>query len=135
MSRVLLLTAFLLLLTGTTGSSVAIPQKQKKFATILIFKTGNDLRKTCNNFEKSTDNPFAGLACGNYIRGIYESLLLTDHNSNGSTNLPRSCPGEGVSMEQILAVVTKWMNSHPENWDAYAVSIVAEATKEAFPCE
>jgi hypothetical protein len=59
MSRLLLLTAFLLLFAGTTGLSGSVPQKQKKFAKILIFKTGSDLRKTRYNFERSADHPFA----------------------------------------------------------------------------
>jgi dihydroxyacid dehydratase/phosphogluconate dehydratase len=112
-------------IVGLTASA----EKQasaKRFAKIEILKTGNDLRETCNGFRELPDIPGSDIPCRNFIRGIYETIVVTDGVTHGNNGLPRSCPGRNVMEPQIYAVVAKWMTQNPEEWDKYAVSIVAQ---------
>lgn len=36
--------------------------------------------------------------------------------------------------DQMIAVVTKYLKDHPEDWDAPAIGIVMAAFREAWPC-
>jgi hypothetical protein len=40
---------------------------------------------------------------------------------------------DGVNMEQLVAVVFKYLKKHPEKWNESAASLVIKALKEAFP--
>jgi hypothetical protein len=64
-------------IVGLTASA----EKQasaKRFAKIEILKTGNDLRETCNGFRELPDIPGSDIPCRNFIRGIYETIVVTD---------------------------------------------------------
>jgi hypothetical protein len=45
-----------------------------------------------------------------------------------------ACIPEGVAKRQIVDVVTKHLRERPQDRHLTAVSIVAEALAEAFPC-
>lgn len=45
------------------------------------------------------------------------------------------CPSANVSGGQLIAVVQKYVRSHPEKWDKPAGIIVALALIDAFPCQ
>lgn len=45
---------------------------------------------------------------------------------------PISIP-KGTTVEQCIAIVTKYLKEHPEKWHEYAVLLVIEALDEAFP--
>ena len=71
-------------------------------------------------------------ACTHYIMGIsdYQETLL------GWSYLdePHFCTPDSGSADQLVKVVTKYLNEHPEDLHLHAGSLVANALHEAFPC-
>jgi len=64
---------------------------------------------------------------GNYagfIYGVYDAYELND----------LTCPGDGVTKGQVLAVVAKFLKANPERWNEPAFYLVKDALKGAFPC-
>jgi hypothetical protein len=44
------------------------------------------------------------------------------------------CAPEQVTLAQVAAVVAKYLNAHPEEWNEPAFVLVTRALKQAFPC-
>jgi hypothetical protein len=51
-----------------------------------------------------------------------------------SSVLRQPCPGKGVTNEQVVDVVVKWLEDHPENRELPAPYIIMESLNKAFPC-
>ena len=71
-------------------------------------------------------------ACAAYIAGIHdyeETLIGWSH-----LNEPHFCQPKGVTLTQLVKVVTKSLNEHPEELHLAAGGLVANALNEAFPC-
>ncbi len=89
---------------------------------------GNDLIKQLREYEKVERNDpktidiSAGFYIG-YVRGIYES----------NTNI--ICAGENVKLGQMTAIVAKYLNEHPEEWNQPANMLVIKALIKEFPCK
>jgi Rap1a immunity proteins len=133
MIRPLSMTLLALLLAAPAGKVIAFAQHDtaKRFTHIRLLRTGNGLSEACDGFEKDAHTDYG---CVLYIRGMYEAIQFTDITTNGQTYLYRSCPDKDVTEQQVYAIVAKWMKQHPEKWTMPAVSIVAIAMSEAFPC-
>lgn len=58
-----------------------------------------------------------------YVAGIYDVHVGVS-----------VCPPKGVTIRIATAVVTKYLNEHPEQWTQTAESMVTRALKAAFPC-
>jgi hypothetical protein len=56
-----------------------------------------------------------------YILGVYDT-----------SSVLYNIPG-GVNAAQIIAVVSKYLKNHPEEWNKPAAELVVKALKEAFP--
>ena len=56
-----------------------------------------------------------------YVCGVFDA-------TSGRYSLP-----DGVARGQVAAVVSKFLNEHPEEWSAPAALLVIEALKKAFP--
>lgn len=63
--------------------------------------------------------------CGAYILGVADTLQIQE-----ATCRPQS----DVATAQTLAVVRRYLNEHPEQWNLHAAIVVAMAMKAAFPC-
>jgi hypothetical protein len=94
----------------------------------VYFKTGNDLVAGMNSYEKlgngtlsaTTDAVNASFYMA-YIVGVYDA-----------TEYLYNAPG-GININQICAVVAKYLKAHPELWAQPAASLVVKALLEAFP--
>jgi hypothetical protein len=62
--------------------------------------------------------------CAGYVGGVFETLLLM-----GSV-----CTRPGVNNKQIFDVVVRYLETHPAERDKAAVTVILQATREAFPC-
>jgi len=82
--------------------------------------TGNTLKEYCN--APANQNYGQGMCLG-FTMGIWF----------GTTE--KTCVPEGVTSGQLAAVVTKYMNDHPELLHEQARDIVFTALFEAFPCK
>ena len=91
------------------------------------FYSGSDLLQRC---ESDSDAPYN--TCAGYIMGIvdYQDTLL------GWSYLdePKFCVPLSATGTQLVKVVTKRLNEHPEHLDFSAPSLVANALNDAFPC-
>ena len=69
-------------------------------------------------------------ACVGYIVGIVDS-----HDTMVKvTEVPMFCQPENATAGQLVKVVTKYLNEHPEDLHYSASSEVYGALMEAFPC-
>lgn len=116
MSKLFLpLTAFaLLLLLSTTGWSRS------------VFFDGNELYRQCTEHDIRSQS-----VCIGYVMAISDILYSVPGSDNGNT----SCNRRGVTSGQIMEIVIKYLEKHPEkrHWDGNI--LVSEAIFQTFPCD
>lgn len=92
------------------------------------FKDGNDLVKNKAEYEKpdndKTINWFGVASYMSYIFGVHDSLegILI-------------CTPSKVNGRQIIAIVGKYIDNHPEKWNQPASYLVVPPLLNAFPCK
>lgn len=64
-----------------------------------------------------------------YIEGVDGELGLTAPSRSFV-----GCEVIAIGVEQKMAVVTKYLQAHPEKWHFGAGAIIEDALNEAFPC-
>jgi Rap1a immunity proteins len=88
---------------------------------------GNDLHENCKAGPRSkghdTMSAFKTGACVGYVMGVASSL-------EGSA----FCFPAGVEKGQIVDVIKRWLEDHPELRHYAASSLITSALKERFPC-
>lgn len=85
---------------------------------------GNELMKLLEAYnQKPNDNFDAGFFAG-YISGVSETLNGVIWCTTG--NLP---------YEQLLSIVGKYLDQHPEQWHMSAQYIISIALAESYPCQ
>jgi hypothetical protein len=84
-------------------------------------QTGNDLSNTCRHFTSQESSTFDDGVCMGYIAGVGDSIGF--------------CGGENVTYGQMIKVVLKYMNDHPEQLNQQSSSIIHRALFDAFPCQ
>ena len=94
--------------------------------------TGKDLYDLC----ATPNGDIREGLCRGYVAGIYDgsSLLKTPlvHAYLGR----RWCmPKSQADLSQLVAIIQKWLETHPEQWHQGAASIIATALLQAFPCK
>ncbi|MDP9158753.1 MAG: hypothetical protein M3O09_00790 [Acidobacteriota bacterium] len=102
--------------------------KEKRRAEAEIIWDGNALHDLCQHYKEEKLRGL-GAGCFWYIAGATQTILLTH-----GTEIPPPCPGKGVTHEQIVDVVVKWLDDHPEKRDWPAPYVVVRSLDEAFPC-
>jgi Rap1a immunity proteins len=89
---------------------------------------GNALLENCKNWSRGGqadwENVLRTGTCVGYIWGVAGAL-------EGS---PAFCLSNGVQQNQVVDVVKRWLDEHPEVRHYSASSLVAKALKEKFPC-
>ena len=94
-------------------------------------QSGNDLLRKCENVLSSSTETVDSAFCLGHISGFFEGLSLKV--SEQSTNL--TCyPESPVTAAQLLRIVVKYMQDHPELLHHPYKFLVADALSEAFPC-
>ncbi len=61
------------------------------------------------------------------------AALVRQLYSNARMYAPKFNIPSNVQIQQIMAVVLKYLNAHPEKWQYSAISLTNEALAEAFP--
>ena len=86
----------------------------------------------CRDFanRKSGDNLFLQGECV----GVLEGLLATASLLDPKFVVSRSCMPDGATVAQIVTVVVRWFDQHPERWleDFRASALLA--LHDAWPC-
>jgi len=92
------------------------------------FQSGNDLVKYMKAYEKDTEGRATDYTEADryvaFVVGVTDSLEEIEF-----------CLPERPTVQQVCAVVAKYLNAHPETWDQPAFRLVAAALKQAFPCK
>jgi hypothetical protein len=106
--------------------------KKILFGSLLVVNLfaldGNRFVEYKIEYEKPNDdktiNWYRVGAYQNYIAGVVDSvdgiLFCTPANSNG---------------RQIVAIVGKYIDNHPEEWNGCAFDLVYKPLSKAFPCK
>ena len=113
------------LVTMATAVALACPPALAQEQEGKVFDTGNDLWSHCSG---KGDAHF-GL-CAGFVVGIADAMS----NVTGILGR-RACIPLPVSRGQVLDVVKRYLEQHPETRHDSAVSLVAQALSEAFPCK
>ena len=88
------------------------------------FKNGNRLYEDCTG-DVRTMGP--GICMG-YIAGMADDILFDESRE-------QICLRAGITVKQVVDVVTNWLAAHPEDRDMPASSLVRFALRKAFPCK
>ena len=79
-------------------------------------------RPTDFDYQKAVDSNY----CLGYIQGFKEANALTP--------IPNFCVPDAVTLGQLIKVVVKYMDEHPEELHLLSGLVVREALQKAFPC-
>lgn len=95
-------------------------------------KSGLDFLQECEGRDPQR-REVGRVTCVAYLDGFLDSYtLVTDQLP---PRWPRYClPAEGVRLEQILLIVTKWLRDNPSKLHQSARSSIYIALVTAFPC-
>jgi Rap1a immunity proteins len=101
---------------------------------------GKKLLDQCTQVVKTepldkTSEAFDAGYCLGVMQGItsISQLLFFEMEKNGVPKL-FCLPKQGFSHEQMVRVVLKYLNDHPEHLHIYAIALITRALVEAFPC-
>ena len=91
------------------------------------FYSGSELLQKCES-----DSAAAYNECAGYIMGLidYQDTLL----DWSDLDKPLFCVPDGAKTSQLVKVVTKYLNEHPERLHLNISSVAAISLYEAFPC-
>lgn len=123
--------AGLLAALALCGAPLQSEPPSKKRPQAAIIWSGNSLYDMCRHYETEGYKSDLGAGCAMYISGVAQTLVMNDDTAV----LKSPCPGKMVTNEQIVDVVTKWLDNHPEKRNLPAPFIVTVALNEAFPCK
>ena len=90
------------------------------------FMTGNELYTRCQSTLRENID-----ICSAYIGGVVDgqNVITSTLSINGVF-----CEPEGVTVQQLMDVVARWLRQHPEKRHYTAASLTLEALDDAFPC-
>jgi hypothetical protein len=94
------------------------------FAALADFRNGNSLLEDC---QAPAGAP-GSIVCAGYVFAIADVQLYGDIGG------VRSCVPANVTGKQVIDVVTRYLQQHPEQRHYGAASLVAHALSENFPC-
>lgn len=86
------------------------------------FISGSQLLEDCTAEVKAY--------CISYVMGVADSFDCDDPLSGYRWQAPQV----GLKTSQVVRVVTKFLDEHPEKLHLLASSLVANALEQAFPC-
>jgi len=97
-----------------------------------VFLIGNELLESCEAYISETGSAAKGNVCAAYIVGISDAQgLFVDWRGIK----PSWCLPPKATATQLVRVVTKHLQEHPENLHLTADGLVGNALITSFPCE
>jgi hypothetical protein len=89
--------------------------------------TGEVLNRTCTS---TNVDQFVGYCLGFVIAAMEMWNFIELDKDKCLFSLP-----DKATPDQLIAVVTKYLKGHPEEWDKPAIGTVMVALRDAWPCE
>lgn len=80
----------------------------------------------------SPDETIAALFCLGYVSGVTDMIGLFPPEKDGKKLL--CVPPSGISNDQAIRIVVKWLSSNPESLHQTARTEIFLALVKAFPC-
>ncbi len=87
---------------------------------------GADLAEFCAAPEESHGMEICRLYTQWVLSGVAIGAMLSKKDT--------LCLPQGVSWQQLAAEWTKYLGSHPEEWEQNGMILVSRAMADAFPC-
>ena len=97
---------------------------------------GVQLKEICASLDETTEKlvlnelPFNAGLCLGYITSYIDSWFFNVFFTPNKT----VCMPDNVSNKQIIAIVKKWLNDHPEKLNEFAHQNISDALRDTFPC-
>ncbi len=101
-------------------------------AAALSFRSGNQLLEECEAYLSETGSAASGNTCFGFVTGIVDAH---DNFTSWEVMLTLWCPPDKMSTTQLIRIVTKHLQEHPESLHETAAGEVVVALVAAFPCE
>ena len=124
---------FLILLCCILASFVILPVQPSE--ANYYFVSGKDLAGYMREYEKfekiASDKNVSNMDAMKMVRGynFYIAYILGVYDSNNTIfKVP-----EGLTTEQVVAIVTKYLKNHPGELNKPAYLLVLKAFQKAFP--
>ncbi len=127
----------LLFLPANLGSAVASQDTAPPDAY-----TGVELLRECKDAIREGDPGYAstpsGTMCMGYLAGFIAGFIVTEsfYQAQSHSLHPSMClPKGGITGDQEILIVVKWLNVHPQFLHLNEAFLVAAAFQDAFPCK
>jgi len=98
----------------------------------LGYLSGSKLLEYCEAYLSETGSAAKGNTCYGFVTGIEDAHYFFTALDEMS---PQWCPPDNMTAGQLIRVVTKYLQEHPEKLHFAAAGSVSNALKLAFPCE
>ena len=72
------------------------------------------------------------ITCNTYKADFYRGYIIGVYDANSGREL--FCPPNGTLNNQVFAIVSNYVKSHPEKWNLSADILVTRALSETYPC-
>jgi hypothetical protein len=93
------------------------------------YYNGSTLLERCSSQPGDTDYMMDTAFCIGYVVAIRDASQCGISVNGISSSTPK-----GAGLPQLVKVVVKWFNDHPEKLHLSAETLVAWALYDAFPC-
>jgi hypothetical protein len=102
--------------------------------------TGEQLQTKCSTIKRDIEDKTSTWTdgfCLGYISGILDSQSLWDYLVHVGKDYPQThyCLPDEATNSQVVQVVLKFLNDHPERLHEPANTLILEALHNAFPCK
>ena len=93
------------------------------------FMDGNTLAGLC-----SAEGGFESGGCVGYIAGVADAFDHRHWSNTGGVDGGQYCIPESATREEIVGLVVKSVDEHPDKLDSLALFLVSNAFIDAFDC-
>ena len=100
---------------------------------VAAFYSGNEMLKMCEAYLSETGSAADGNICVGYVVGIHDGHFTFSVRADMKKTI--CLPDSSVDGSQLVRVVTKHLQEHPEDLHYTAASLITNALQQAFPCE
>jgi hypothetical protein len=96
-------------------------------ATAQIYRTGADLLPACKDLVANRETP-AGVYC-------LATVIATRNLAQYLMDSMKSCPPAKTPNGEVVQLVTKYMDDHPERLREPHQAVILLALQDAYPCQ
>ena len=113
----------MILMTIIAAATAVTSAPSEEIASAVV---AEGLLKMCHGSETEQ------ALCMGYIGGVTSVDTYLDAIGERPSNM---CISETADFEEVIGVVTNYIEMHPETSDAPSAKVVLEALTKAYPCE